>query len=332
MKILTPLELEELICRIFIRHGMAEHNAKPIAAVVRQAEQDASPSHGVFRVPAYVETLKSGAVNGHAMPKVVDQANSVVRVDADNGFAQPALQAAKPLVLQKAKANGLAALAIHNSHHFAALWPDVESFANEGMLALAFVNSRRRIAPWDARERLLGTNPMAFACPQSDGPPIVWDQASSIMAQGAALLLAKEGKQLEPGMLVDENGDPSIDPTVLLRGGALRSFGGHKGSAIALMVEIMGGALTGGNFGFEDTKSETQGSATQNAGEFILVLDPVAFGVPELPTRITALLSFLREGGVSRFPSESRYKARQKNLHQISINTQDYQHLLELAS
>ena len=83
--------------------------------------------------------------------------------------------------MDKARKTGLAALAIRNSHHFAALWPDVESFADEGFVALAFVNSRMRIAPWDARRRLLGTNPMAFACPRQDRPPLVWDQASAIV-------------------------------------------------------------------------------------------------------------------------------------------------------
>lgn len=331
MKWLPPSELEDLVCRILVHHGMPERNARPIASVVMQAERDASLSHGIFRLPAYVETLQSGYVNIHATPTVTNQAASVVRVDADNGFAQPAIQAGKAMLLQKARTTGLAALALHNSHHFAALWPDVEEFAREGMIALAFVNSRRRVAPWDAHERLLGTNPMAFACPQLDGPPLVWDQASSVIAQGAALMAAEQGRELEPGMLIDAQGQPTTDPTSLLKGGALRTFGAHKGSAIALMIEVMAAALTGGKFGFEDLESELQGSATQNAGELIVILNPVAFGVPELPERITTLLNHLRKGGVSRFPSESRYKARQKNTNSIPISMDDYQKLLELS-
>lgn len=328
---MAPAELQALVCRIFMRHGMVERNADSIASVVMQAERDGSLSHGIFRIPAYVETLQSGYVDINATPLVTDHAPSVVRVDAGNGFAQPAIQAGKALLLQKVRSTGLAALAIHNSHHFAALWPDVETFAEEGMIALSFVNSRRRIAPWDARKRLLGTNPMAFACPRVDGPSLVWDQASSVMAQGATLMAAEEGRQLRPGMLIDSDGEPTTDPATLLKGGALRAFGAHKGSAIALMVEIMAAALTGGNFGFEDLESELQGSATQNAGELILVLDPVAFGVPELPERVAGLLGYLRAGGVSRFPSESRHKARQQNTDGIPIGAGDYRQLLELA-
>lgn len=331
MKRLLPHELEDLVCNIFVHHGMPERNARPIASVVMQAERDASLSHGIFRLPAYVKTLQSGYVNIHATPKVTNQAASVVRVDADNGFAQPAIQAGKTMLLQKARSTGLAALALHNSHHFAALWPDVEEFAREGMIVIAFANSRRRIAPWDAREALLGTNPMAFACPKVDGPPVVWDQASSVIAQGAVLMAAEQGRELEPGLLIDAKGENTTDPTTLQKGGALRSFGAHKGSAIALMVEVMAAALTGGKFGFEDLESELKGSATQNVGELIVILDPVAFGVPELPERITTLLDHLRAGGVNRFPSESRYKARLKNAKGIPISVENYQKLLALA-
>ena len=323
--------LIELVCRVLTRHGMSASSAAPIAKVVMQAERDGSFSHGIFRLPAYVKTLQSGYVNVNAVPVVTDHAKSVVRVDADNGFAQPAIEAARERVLHKARSTGIAALAIHNSHHFAALWPDVENFAEQGLVALAFVNSRMRIAPWDAPRRLIGTNPMAFACPRDNEPPLVWDQASSVMAQGQVLMAAQEGRELEPGMLIDADGQPTTDPNSIQQGGALRSFGEHKGSSIALMVEIMAAALTGANFGFQDVESELQGSATQNAGELILVIDPNAFGAPDLGRRVVELMSHLRDGGVSRFPSESRHRTRQQNVDGIPIDNKKYDELLALA-
>ncbi len=310
---------------------MSDSNAGPIATVVMQAERDGSLSHGIFRIPSYVTTLQSGYVDAKAVPIVVDLATSVVKVDAGNGFAQPAIQAGKTLLLKKVKDTGIAAMAIHNSHHFAALWPDVEGFAEQGLIALAFVNSRMRIAPWDAQRRLIGTNPMAFACPRQDGPPVVWDQASSVMAQGQVLMAAQEGRQVDPGMLIDAQGEPTTDPKTLQNGGALRSFGGHKGSSIAFMVEILAAGLTGAKFGFEDTVSELRGSATQNAGEFILVMDPQTFGVPNLAERVDQLLSHFQMGGVSRLPSESRHKMRQKNKVGIPIAETAYADLKQLA-
>lgn len=328
---LSPEELTDLIVRIFMHHGMSAANANPVASVVMQAERDASFSHGIFRIPALIKTLKSGYVDFNAIPEVCDFAPSVVRVNARNGFAQPAIAAGSHLLVAKVRKTGLAAMTIKDSHHFAALWPDVEQFISHGLVAMTFVSSRPRVAPWDANKRLLGTNPMAFGCPRQKGFPFVWDQASSVMAQGQVLVAIQEGRQLGPGMMIDSRGEPTTDPLEITKGGALRSFGGHKGSAIALMVEIMAAGLSGASFGYEEIKSEMTGAATQKAGQCILVLDPQVFGVPDLAQRVSVLMGCLREGGVSRFPSESRYRARRENARGIPIRVEEHQQLLEFA-
>lgn len=327
----APQALVELVAAVLASHGMSSANALSVARVIVAAERDASFSHGLFRIPGYIDTLRSGHVDGHAVPSVEDAAPSVVRVDAQNGFAQPAIDAGRALAMEKARHCGLASLAIRNSHHFAALWPDVESFAEQGFVALAFVNSRMRIAPWDARQRLLGTNPMAFACPRRDAPPLVWDQASSVVAQGQILMAARDGRQVPEGWLLDSGGDETTDPNALQTGGALRAFGGHKGSGIALMVELLAAALTGGNFGFEDRQGELRGSATQNAGELILVMDPQTFAAPHFTDRVADLLRHLQQGGVSRFPSEARHKARAANAAGIPVAEEAWRNLLDLA-
>ena len=155
-----------------------------MAETVTAAERDGSLSHGLLRLPGYVVTLKSGWVDGRAEPVVVDAAPGLVATDAANGFAQPALCASTPLLRDKACSQGIAAVAIRDSHHFAALWPDIEPFAEEGFLVLAMVNGRQRMAVWDGKRKILGTNPMAFACPRPGHKPLVWDQASSVIAQG----------------------------------------------------------------------------------------------------------------------------------------------------
>jgi len=330
-RLLEPDELAVLVSAALAANGMSEANARSVAKVIVAAERDASFSHGLFRVAGYIATLRSGHMDGRAVPLVEDAAPSIVKVDACNGFAQPAIDAGRPLAMEKARRTGLAALAIRNSHHFAALWPDVESFAEEGFVALAFVNSRMRIAPWDARRRLLGTNPMAFACPRRGGPPLVWDQASAITAQGQVLMAAGEGRRMPDGWLLDADGNETTDPNALQAGGALRSFGGHKGSGIALMVELLAAALTGGNFGFEDLEGELRGSATQNAGELILIIDPRGFGASGFVERVERLLDHLQQGGVSRFPSEARHKARAANAAGVPVPNAVYRQLLDLA-
>lgn len=157
--------LVQLLEQIFLRHGTSADVARTLALNCAGAERDGAHSHGVFRIPRYVSTLQSGWVNGQAVPVVEDVASGFVRVDAANGFAQPALAAARALLVAKARSAGIAVLAIRNSHHFAALWPDVEPFAYEGLVALSVVNSMTCVVPHGADRPLFGTNPIAFAAP-----------------------------------------------------------------------------------------------------------------------------------------------------------------------
>jgi delta1-piperideine-2-carboxylate reductase len=143
-------ELTDLVVRVFLRHGVSAENAGPVAETVVAAERDGAASHGLLRLPGYVSTLKSGWVDGRAVPVVADAAPGLVATEAANGFAQPALRAGTPLLREKARRQGIAAVAIRNSHHFAAVWPDIEPFAVEGFIALAMVNGRQRIVVWAA--------------------------------------------------------------------------------------------------------------------------------------------------------------------------------------
>lgn len=244
-------ELETLLQRIFVRHGTSEAVARALAFNCASAQRDGAHSHGVFRIPGYVSTLASGWVNGQAVPKVEDVASGYISVDAGGGFAQPALAAARELLVSKARSAGIAVLAIHNSHHFAALWPDVEPFADEGLVALSVVNSMTCVVPQGAERPLFGTNPIAFAAPCAGGAPIVFDMATSAIAHGDVQIAARKGELLPDGMGVDRLGQPTRDPAAILDGGALLPFGGHKGSALSMMVELLAAALTGGNFSFE---------------------------------------------------------------------------------
>ena len=229
--------LVNLLEGIFLRHGTRPEVATVLANNCAGAERDGAHSHGVFRIPGYVSTLKSGWVNGQAVPVVEDVASGFVRVDAQNGFAQPALAAGRALLVEKARSAGIAVMAIRNSHHFAALWPDVEPFAYEGLVALSVVNSMTCVVPHGADRPLFGTNPIAFAAPRADDEPIVFDLATSAIAHGDVQIAARKGERLPPGMGVDSLGQPTTDPKAILEGGALLPFGGHKGSALSMMVE-----------------------------------------------------------------------------------------------
>lgn len=325
-------ELSALLARIFERHGTSPEVAAILAENCASAQRDGSDSHGVFRIPGYVSTLASGWVNGKAVPEVTDAAPGFISVDAKNGFAQPALAAAKESLVQKARANGIALLAIHNSHHFAALWPDVEPFAREGLVALSFVNSMACVVPHGGRQALFGTNPIAFAAPREGHDPLVFDLATSAIANGDVQIAAREGKQLPPGYGVDRAGQPTCDPKAILDGGALLPFGGYKGSALSMMVELLAAALTGGNFSFDFDWKSHPGAQTPWTGQLLIVIDPSKGTGHNFAQRTEVLVRQMQAAGQDRQPGDRRYHQRaQAEREGIAIGIAELARLRDLA-
>ncbi|TDF81899.1 Ldh family oxidoreductase [Pseudomonas sp. H9] len=325
-------DLQALLQRIFVRHGTSEAVASALAFNCASAQRDGAHSHGVFRIHGYVSTLASGWVNGKAVPEVEDVASGYLRVDAKGGFAQPALAAARAQLVEKARSAGIAVLAIHNSHHFAALWPDVEPFADEGLVALSVVNSMTCVVPHGARKPLYGTNPIAFAAPCAGTDPVVFDMATSAMAHGDVQIAARKGEQLPDGMGVDGDGKPTRDPQKILEGGALLPFGGHKGSALSMMVELLAAALTGGHFSWEFDWSQHPGAKTPWTGQLVIVIDPSKAQGNQFAERSRQLVEQMQAVGVTRMPGERRFLEREASARQgVSLTAQELEQLQELA-
>lgn len=303
-------DLVTLLERIFVIHGCSAPVAAMLAANCAGAERDAAHSHGLFRIEGYLSTLASGWVDGRAVPVLEDAGAAFLRVDAANGFAQPALALAAPVAMARARDTGACVVAIRRSHHFAALWPDVEPFAEQGLVALAMVNSMAVVVPAGARRPVYGTNPLAFAAPRAGGI-VVFDQAVSTMAHGDVQIAAREGRSLPPGTGVDADGVPTDDPRAVLDGGALLAFGGHKGAAIALMIEIMAAALTGGAFSHEVDWSAHPGAQTPCTGELLILIDPARGGSGAgFAARVEQMLGALAAAGQGRLPGDRRMAAR----------------------
>ncbi|WXL25406.1 Ldh family oxidoreductase [Ectopseudomonas mendocina] len=325
-------ELQNLLAQIFVRHGTSQRVAEVLAHNCASAQRDGAHSHGVFRIPGYLSSLGSGWVNGKAEPVVTDTAPSYINVDAGGGFAQPALAAARQLLVDKARENGIALLAIHNSHHFAALWPDVEPFAEEGLIAISVVNSMTCVVPHGAQKPLFGTNPIAFAAPRANGEPVVFDMATSAIAHGDVQLAALAGKELAPGTGVDRNGNPTNDPREVLEGGALLTFGGYKGSALSMMVELLAAGLTGGNFSFEFDWSQHPGAKTPWTGQLLIVIDPGKTTGAAFANRCETLVERMQGVGQTRMPGQNRHQNRAKALVEgVSLKAEELAQLRELA-
>ncbi|MQB12323.1 Ldh family oxidoreductase [Agrobacterium sp. ICMP 6402] len=305
--------LKSLLLQIFLKHGTSQTVADILAANCAGCERDGAISHGIFRIPGYLASLDTGWVDGKAEPEISVVSPSFIRIDARNGFAQPALAVAADAIDAAVEATGIAVVATRNSHHFSALWPDVEPFARRGLMAITFVNGLANVVPHGGRAPVYGTNPIAFATPVSGADPLVVDQATSVMANGEVRLHALANRSLPEGTGVDRNGIPSTDPHAVLAGGALNTFGGYKGSSIALMVELMAGALTGGQLSFENDFGDCLGAQTPKAGQLLIVIDPERGGNNDFARRVSVLCDRLIEAGQERLPGARRYENRRQS-------------------
>jgi len=311
----VPFEtLVQLLERILTGCGASPAVANQIARNCAGCERDGSKSHGVFRMPGYVATIRSGWVDPRAEPELEDVGASFLRVHAHNGFAQPALALASDLARERARENGACVVAVRDSHHFSALWPDVEPFADDGLIALSVVNSMAVTVPVGAKKPVFGTNPIAFAAPVEGRSPIVFDMATSAWSHGDIQLARREGRLLPDGVGVDAEGRPTNDPAAVLDGGALLPFGGHKGSALSMMIELLGAALTGGKFSTEVDWSTHPGAVIPHTGQFVILIDPKRAGGIGFGLRAAELAKNLREAGLAMLPGERRYRNRAESL------------------
>jgi len=306
---MTLDECRALADTVLRANGCDRSNTAAIAGTMTAAERDRCHSHGLFRLPGYVTSLRNGKANGRAAPTVERLGPTVVRVDGDGGYTPLALEVGHAPLVAAAREAGMAALAIRRTIHFAALWPETEALAEEGLVALAFTSSPPYLAPAGGKRPFFGTNPVSFAWPRRDHPPMVFDQASAAMARGEVMMAMRDGKTLPDGAGIDADGRPTNDPAAVLKGAQL-PFGGYKGSAIALMVDLLAGPLIGEATSVEAGEADNRDGTAALGGELILALDPARFGAKDPIGHAERLFArMLAEEGV-RLPSDRRYKAR----------------------
>ncbi|MCW2295173.1 LDH2 family malate/lactate/ureidoglycolate dehydrogenase [Pseudomonas sp. BIGb0408] len=312
---LTLDEAEELALSIMRHNGFSEAQARAVTATVLAGERDGCASHGLYRVLGCVSSLKAGKVVADAEPEVIDQAPSIVRVDARGGFSQLAFQAGLPVLEEKTRANGIAALAINRCVHFSALWVEIEALTEAGLVALACNPSHAWVAPAGGSKPIFGTNPIAFGWPRAGKHPFIFDFATSAIARGDIELHRRAGKAIPEGWGIDAGGQPSTDAEAVMNG-AMLTFGGHKGSALAAMVELIAGPLIGDLTSAESLAYDAGSKSSPYHGELIIALDPQRFlsaAADQHLARAEALFDGI-EGQGARLPSQRRYDARARSL------------------
>jgi len=306
-------EVHSIALQVLQAQGCSDAQADAVADTVTAAERDQCTSHGLFRIPFYVNAIHGGAVRPKARPILSDLAPAVLKVDGGLGFAPLALQTGAEPLGDRARSQGIAALALTNICHIAALWPEVERLAERGLVAFAFTAAISYVAPAGGTRPLYGTNPMAFAWPRDGQPPMVFDQASSASARGEIQLHLRDGKPIPEGWAIGPDGCPTTDPAVALQGAQL-PFGGHKGASIALMVELLAGALIGSVFSFEAKALDANDSGAPLGGEFMIAIDPSrCVGPADAAAQLRhaeALFERILAQQGTRLPSQRRHRAR----------------------
>lgn len=259
-------------------NGCDDENATALADTMTLAEGDGSSGHGLFRLPGYIAALKSGKVDGCARPTIEHVTPSMLRVDAHGGYAPLALSMSRQPLIDAAQSQGIAMAAMVRMHHFAALWVEVEALAATGLAVFACTAYMPAVAPAGGNKPLYGTNPLAFGWPRGDQPPMVFDMATAALARGEVMVAARDGHAVPEGVGIDKDGNPTTDAQAIIDGGQLLTFGGYKGSGIAMMIELLAAGLIGERFSFEAAEADNKDGGPPRGGEFILAIDPSKLG------------------------------------------------------
>lgn len=307
---MTVDEIRALARETLLANGCDEANAGAVAENMARAERAGAVSHGLFRLPGHIATLKNGRANGKANPTLERLGPATLRVHGDGGFAPLALERGLDPLAEAARDMGVAVLAIVRTMHYAALWPETTALAEKGLAAVAMTSSPPFMAPAGGAKPFFGTNPMAFAWPRRDAPPMVWDQATSVTARGEVMLHKMAGKPMPEGAGIDADGNPTTDPDAILTGAQL-PFGGYKGNSIALMVDLMAGPLIGEVCSYEAGPPNNTLGGPSAGGEIVIAFDPARLGGPDAIDRGERMFEALLAQEGARLPGQRRARARE---------------------
>ncbi|MEV1042079.1 MULTISPECIES: Ldh family oxidoreductase [unclassified Streptomyces] len=269
-----PLDALESLCESAIRSaGGSPEMAAVLASATVAAERRGRREVGAAHLLDYLAALRYGRLNGVARPRVASARAAVVTVDADCGTAQLAFDHALGDLVERARASGVAVLAMYNSFSAGELGHYASRVADKGLIALACANSPALMAVYGARVAITGTNPLSCALPHPSGPRM-FDQATSAAAWVTVRDAAMRGETIPDGWALDADGNPTSDARAALSG-ALLPFGGVKGANIALVVEMLA-AVAGGSFS-QDAAPFDSGTRSPRLGLFVTAIDPTAF-------------------------------------------------------
>ncbi|EJN02689.1 malate/lactate/ureidoglycolate dehydrogenase [Herbaspirillum sp. YR522] len=327
---ISPQAMHSWLCDLWRAIGSDEREATLIADHLVAANLSGHDSHGVGMVPLYVKSWQQGEIRLNQQPVVLQDCGTMLSLDGNGGMGQALGAASMALAIERARTHGVCVMGLRHSHHLGRIGHWAEQACQAGLIAIHFVNvvTRPIVAPHGGTQARFGTNPFTIGLPVAGAPPIVLDFATSNIALGKVRVAKNKGVEVPPGCLLDAEGLPTNDPSVMYPesgpSGALRSFAEHKGYALAVMCELLAGAITGGHTIRPETIKHR--FAIWN-NMFAVVLDPKALaGSSSAGTEIGAFVDWVRSSGLMRghaevqLPGDAERRRRQERADGITLD------------
>src|SRR5258706_1528206 len=300
MRLFKKNTLEKTIEAIVAAGGSDAREAKLVAGNLVTANLTGHDSHGVGMIPRYVDSLLEGGLKINQHPKIVFDGGAMITLDGQAGYGQVIGMEAMEIGIARAKQHGVCVMGLGRAHHLCRIGQWAEQAVAAGLVSLHFTNviSRSIVAPHGGADARFGTNPAPIGTPIPDEPPFILDMATSAVAQGKIRVAHNKREKVSPDWLIDDKGQPTSDPKYGVNEpfGALRTFGLHKGYGLAVVCELLGGALTGGGTWHSDDPSKKR---VWN-GMLTILIDPKRLGTGDVfATETTEFLASLRKSRVA---------------------------------
>jgi LDH2 family malate/lactate/ureidoglycolate dehydrogenase len=314
MTTLVPVkQIESFALAAYLELGVARADAEKAARLLVESDLVGQDGHGIFRLPQYAGSIRSGRIAANPNIRLVEDGPATALIDGDNGLGHLVMARATDVAIEKARTQGAAWVGVRGSNHAGAASIWASRMLPHDMIGIYLaVGSNNFMAPWGGFERLLGTNPLAFAVPALEEPPIVLDMATSIAANGKVQMARQRGEPIPAGWIIDRQGNPITDSNKAGEG-ALLPFGEYKGYGLALMIALLAGSLNEAAVGkAADTKT-----GPTNTGQSVLAVSISRFGDPvAFKRRVDAFAREIRSSGrlpgvdALRLPGERSHNTR----------------------
>lgn len=303
---LTLADAEARAAAVLVAHNTSAEAARSVARALVLAQADGMGGHGLLRLTTYAAQARAGKVDGHAVPIITQPFPGVLRVDAANGFAYPALDLAVERLLALTLTQGIVMAGVSHSGHCGAMGLFAERLARSGLIAMMFANAPAAMAPWGGKRPMFGTNPIACAFPYR-GDPVLIDMSLSKVARGNVVAAMQKGIPIPPDWALNVDGNPTTDAEAALAGTMIPA-GDAKGAALAMMVEALAAGATGANFAFNASSFLDAKGPAPATGQMLLAIAPEAAGGSL--AHLSSLFDAIAAEPGTRLPGVRRFATR----------------------